>query len=317
MSADGATTILRPTLPGIHSLDRFVVAVPDLEAAAHFYRSFGLDVREVPQGLALHTFGHPHQWGLIVEGPCKRLHHLSFGAYADDMPAFRDRLVRLGIPLIDAPAGFESNGLWLRDPDGTPVEIKVAPKCMADAKATVLCPTSPAGVRGAPNRSVAELVRPRRLGHVLLFTGSVDASVRFYIEALGLGLSDRSRDIVAFLHGVHGSDHHLLAFAGSSGPGFHHSSWDVASVDEVGRGSKQMADQGYTKGWGLGRHVLGSNYFHYVGDPWGSYAEYSCDIDYVPAGGLWEARDHQPEDALYVWGPDLPPGFVTNHEVAA
>lgn len=317
MSTEAATTILRPTLPGIHSLDRFVVAVPDLKAAAHFYTAFGLDVRETPQGLGLHTFGNPHQWGLIVEGPRKRLHHLSFGAYAIDMPAFRDRLERLGIPLIDAPAGFESNGLWLRDPDGTPLEIKVAPKSMADAKAAVSCPTSPAGERGAPNRSVADLVHPRRLGHVLLFASSVDASVRFYTEALGLGLSDRSRDIVAFMHGVHGSDHHLLAFAGSNGPGFHHSSWDVASVDEVGRGSKQMADQGYKQGWGLGRHVLGSNYFHYVGDPWGSYAEYSCDIDYVPAGGLWDARDHPPEDALYVWGPDLPPGFVTNHEVAA
>ena len=28
--------------------------------------------------------------------------------------------------------------------------------------------------------------------------------------------------------------------------------------------------------------VLGSNYFHYVRDPWGSFAEYSCDIDYIP-----------------------------------
>lgn len=38
---------------------------------------------------------------------------------------------------------------------------------------------------------------------------------------------------------------------------------------KIGLGAKQMADEVYTRGWGLGRHVLGSNYFHYIRDPWG------------------------------------------------
>ena len=67
-------------------------------------------------------------------------------------------------------------------------------------------------------------------------------------------------------------------------------------------------------GWGLGRHVLGSNYFHYVRDPWGSYMEYSSDIDFVSADFDWEAGDHQAEDAHYIWGPDQPPDFVVNYE---
>ena len=63
-----------------------------------------------------------------------------------------------------------------------------------------------------------------------------------------------------------------------------------------------MAAKGHVKGWGVGRHVLGSNYFHYVQDPWGSYAEYSCDIDYIalPAMG---GRHHPPEDSFYLWAP--------------
>ena len=69
----------------------------------------------------------------------------------------------------------------------------------------------------------------------------------------------------------------------------------------------QMADKGFTAGWGLGRHVLGSNYFHYVRDPWGSYAEYSSDIDYIPVDHDWKAGDHPPEDSFYVWGPAPPP----------
>ena len=105
--------------------------------------------------------------------------------------------------------------------------------------------------------------------------------IRFSQEILGLRLSDHSGDLIAFLHGAHGSDHHLVAFAKSHAAGLHHSSWDVGSIDEVGRGSEQMRNAGHGRGWGVGRHVLGSNYFYYVRDPWGSYAEYSHNIDYV------------------------------------
>ena len=76
----------------------------------------------------------------------------------------------------------------------------------------------------------------------------------------------------------------------------------------------RMHDKGYSKGWGLGRHVLGSNYFHYVRDPWGSFAEYSCDIDYIPREDRWPAADHKPEDSFYLWGPDVPPEFTVNYE---
>ena len=76
----------------------------------------------------------------------------------------------------------------------------------------------------------------------------------------------------------------------------------------------QMTAKGYTQGWGLGRHVLGSNYFHYIRDPWGSYSEYSCDMDYIPAGERWPAADHEADDAFYVWGPKPPADWTHNHE---
>lgn len=78
-----------------------------------------------------------------------------------------------------------------------------------------------------------------------------------------------------------------------------------------------MMQAGYRQGWGVGRHVLGSNYFYYVRDPWGSYAEYSFDIDYIAPGQSWPASDHPPEDSLYVWGPDVPEDFVLNTELTS
>jgi len=61
--------------------------------------------------------------------------------------------------------------------------------------------------------------------------------------------------------------------------------------------------------------MLGSNYFHYVRDPWGSYCEYSAGMDYVPCGADWQATDSPPEDSMFLWGPTPPPDFVTNFEV--
>ena len=136
----------------------------------------------------------------------------------------------------------------------------------------------------------------------------------FYEEALGLRLSDRSRDLVAFTYGPPRCDHHLLAFAKSDTRGWHHSLWDVENVDVVGKGAAQMAAAGYKKGWGTGRHVLGSNYFHYVEDPWGSFCEYSADIDFVSPGHPWPAGDFAPEDSLYLWGPPVPGNFIHNTE---
>jgi catechol 2,3-dioxygenase len=298
---------------GVHSLDHFTLAVPDLKPAQSFYSNFGLDVRDEDNGLALMTYGNDQRWGRVVEGKRKRLHHLSFACYPDDLARLRDRAERNGTALIKPPAGFESNGFWLRDPSGVLVEVKVAPKSSPDRKLSGPWMSSPAGVPGAPIRSKAPATRPRRLSHVLVFTTDIDKAIEFYTRNLGLRLSDRT-DMVAFMHAIHGSDHHILAFAQSSDYGLHHCSWDMGSVDEIGIGAAHMTDKGYTRGWGLGRHVLGSNYFHYVQDPWGSFAEYSADIDYVAARQEWPGAYHSAEDSLSLWGPEPPDHFIVNRE---
>jgi catechol 2,3-dioxygenase len=296
---------------GVHSLDHFVLSVPDLAPAQRFYSDFGLDTEERGNALALRTYGRDQRWGLVVEGRRKQLHHLSFGCFADDFAALRRRAEPNGVALEDAPAGFESNGFWVRDPAGLLVEVKVAPKSSPDRKTAGAWSSSPEGVAGAPVRADAPIVHPRRLSHVLAF--ATDIAIAFYSNVLGMRLSDRS-DRVAFMHAIHGSDHHILAFAQSSAAGLHHCSWDMAGIDDIGLGAMHMADKGHAKGWGLGRHVLGSNYFHYVQDPWGSFAEYSCDIDYIPASQRWPAGTHAPEDSFYLWGPEPPADFTVNHE---
>ena len=307
----------RPDALGAHSMDCFNMTVPDLEQARRFYAKFGLDVREEGGGLGLYTFNHPHRWGRLSEGPRKALGHLSFGVFEDDVPRFQDRLQQAGIERLDPPPGFESNGIWFKDCNGLLVELRVAEKSSPNAKSGIEHLVAGAGQRGAPIRGTTPDVRPRRRAHILVFVRDVPESIKFYSQVLGLRLSDESGGVIAFMHGIHGSDHHMVAFAKSEAPGLHHCSWDVPSIQDIGLGAMTMADSGYSKGWGLGRHVLGSNYFHYVRDPWGSYSEYSCDIDYIPVEMDWNGQSHPIENSFYLWGPEPPKDFAFNHEASA
>lgn len=307
-----------PAGAAVHSVDCFVFSVPDLAQAESFYRAFGLDARREGGRLALRTHGHGHVWAHVHEqGERKRLQYVRYGIQAADVAAFEARIEQAGLGCAaPALAGEDArSGLWLRDPDGVPLQLVVAPKVSPSRPTPATLAPAPAPGRGAaPARSQVMPVRPRWLSHILQFTPDVPRMLAFCTGVLGLRLSDRSGDIIAFLHTPHGSDHHLVAFAKSHGPGLHHCSWDVGSVHEVGLGMEQMRVAGWDQGWGLGRHVLGSNYFHYVRDPWGSFCEYSAGIDFIPEGLLWPAADHPAEDSLYVWGPPVPPDFVTNHE---
>ena len=306
----------RSGVVGVHSLDRFVFSVPDLQVAQDFYTAFGLDVRRNGDRVDLHTFGHAHRWASIFRaGERKQLQYVRYGIFAEDEAVFRQRIDDAGIGIAPHALG-EPAGIWLRDSDGIAAQLVVAPKVSPSAKTvpSEVAPV-PAGRGAAPRRSTVAKVFPRNLSHILRFTPDVPRLLAFSRDVLGLRLSDHSADIIAFIHTPHGSDHHLVAFAKSHAPGLHHSSWDVGSIDEVGRGSEQMRNAGWGKGWGVGRHVLGSNYFNYVRDPWGSFCEYSCDIDFIAPDLDWPAADHPPEDSLYVWGPGVPEDFITNHEV--
>ena len=184
------------------------------------------------------------------EGPRKKLGHISFGAFDDDFDRFAERLQKLGVKRLDPPPGVETNGLWFHDHDGNLVEIKVAAKSSPSEKSDFAEVAAGPGQRGAPFRRDVARVRPRRLAHVLLFTRDVEKAVQFYTRTLGLRLSDRSGDGIAFLHGIHGSDHHMIAFVTSSAPGLHHLSWDVGSVDDIGRGATHMLGQRLRAGLG-------------------------------------------------------------------
>jgi catechol 2,3-dioxygenase len=299
---------------GVHSLDHFALTVPDLGLAQSFYDHFGLDAQPAADTLHLRSQGNGHVWAMCTAGKQRQLTHLSFGAFADDMPRFRERLKTLGVAMLPAPPDGDSDNIRFQDCDGTAVEIRAAEKTSPDRRPRFDLATPASMNRNCPVRSAVERIHPRRLAHVLLFARDLEKSIAFYCDALGLRVSDRVPGVVAFLHAPHGSDHHVVAFVQGAAPGLHHCSWDVGSLHDIGQGAMHMAAQGYAEGWGLGRHVLGSNYFHYIRDPWGSFAEYAGEIDYIPADMDWKASVETPENGFYLWGPDPPADFTVNYE---
>ena len=158
------------------------------------------------------------------------------------------------------------------------------------------------------------------MGHILVFTPDVPdvlGSVDFVTNALGMGLADRAQDVIAFCCARSRSDHHVVAFAKSPGIGFHHASFQVADPDEVGRGGRTLVEKSKRGDWGFGRHTIGSNFFHYIQDLWGSWFEYYADMDHIDDYDLWTPTNYEIADSLANWGPEPPKDMVRNYEVDA
>jgi catechol 2,3-dioxygenase-like lactoylglutathione lyase family enzyme len=144
---------------------------------------------------------------------------------------------------------------------------------------------------------------------VIYTTPDIDSSSRFLGEVLGFKLSDRVPDVIEFHRCSH--DHHNIGLINAPVPYFHHSSWQVDDVDQIGHAAMRLiAVDPDRHVWGLGRHFLGSNFFWYMCDPAGNYAEYFADLDQIADDAEWLAKTWDPEKALCAWGPPVPEKFL-------
>jgi len=242
------------------------------------------------------------------------LHHVTFTLRPGSMDSVREALERAGTPVIEPPAGATQDGLWIRDPDGTPVQLLDEPQAPARPAAEVLVNMGGSRQRiGVAHwQEAVRDVAPQRLGHSLLFTAQPQQMTDFYTEVLGLRISDTIHGLVTFLNAGPG-DHHIFGFIASTHRGFHHASFEVPSIDAIAVGADRMRSKGRDPGWGLGRHTIGSNFFHYNPDPWGSWIEWFSDIDQID--DCWVANDW--DVPPHLWGTPPPQTFLANHEPAS
>jgi catechol 2,3-dioxygenase-like lactoylglutathione lyase family enzyme len=295
----------------ISGLHHYALEVPDLAVADEFLQDFGLATHSTDGALVARCPGRDQEQARLLEAPAKRLHHVAFTLRPGTLDSVKDAAVRAGTEIIEPPAGATEDGLWLRDPDGTPVQLLDSEPVPARPVAEVLVNSGASRQRigVAQWLQATQDVMPRRLGHTLLFTPQAQRMTEFYTGLLGLRVSDTIHGLVTFLNAGPG-DHHIFGFIASSHRGFHHASFEVPSIDAIAIGADRMRTRGRDPGWGLGRHTIGSNFFHYNPDPWGSWIEWFSDIDQIDDS--WVANDW--EVPPHLWGAPPPLAFLDNLE---
>jgi catechol-2,3-dioxygenase len=287
--------------PKVIGLAGYGLEVPDLDVAEKFYGAFGLATTRSNDLLHLRSPGRPRDEAVISRGPAKRLHHLSFVIRPADEAPFADKLRKAGLDVVSAPPGGGREGLWFQDPWGTWINLSPGEFPQTPAPARV-----EGGVDVHLWQKLERNPKPARIGHMLVFTPEYEKAEAFFTAVLGLRTTDRAAGKVSFMAAGEGViDHHCFGLIPSTHRGFQHASFQVASIDDIGFGIWNMRKAGYAESFGPGRHLLASNLFHYVRDPWGSWVEYYAEMDRI--SDRWETRDWK--ELPYVWGPEWSPEF--------
>lgn len=224
--------------------------------------------------------------GLEVAGPA-------------ELASLRQRLSKGGVEFEDADADLlaERGVMGLircRDPEGLPVELYYGPTHLSEAPFV-----SPVGARFVTGA--------QGLGHIVLTTGDLAATRRFYLDLLGFRPSDTIRMSIG--PGFHidlefyfcNPRHHTLAVAPLPMPPpkrMHHLMVQVESLDEVGFALDRVERTNTRLVQSLGRHSNDKMVSFYVATPSGFELEYGYDaIQVEPA--TWTMARH---DKISSWG---------------
>lgn len=294
----------------LHGLTHLVMGVPQPEETIDYYVQFGLD-HDGRGGLSARDAGEQLR---VVHTPTRRLVELGIGA--DD----EDDLARIASALGRSGVRTERHGGGLHAVEpvaGFRVVVSPRPRL---AQAPVPAPSYNGPGRAvragrAPGVVRTDPVKPRKLGHVVVGTTDLAATMAFFTGGLGFRVSDYIGDKGAFMRCS--VDHHNVLALAAPVNFLHHTSWQVDDIDDVGRGASAMLEQNPERHvWGLGRHHAGSNFFWYLKDPAGNFSEYYADMDCIPEDEIWEPEVFEGAQGLFEWGPPPPPSFLAPDDLA-
>ena len=172
----------------------------------------------------------------------------------------------------------------------------------------------------ATQRPPREPARIRRLGHVVLQTTTYLETLNWYLEHLGLIVSDfkyyegqRERGpTMSFIRcdrGATPTDHHTLAMTLGPRNRYVHSAYQVGDLDALAAGGEYLREQGFHHSWGIGRHIEGSQIFDYWRDPDGLLVEHFADGDLFDCT-LEPGWSPMTASGLAQWGPPVTKDFL-------
>jgi catechol 2,3-dioxygenase-like lactoylglutathione lyase family enzyme len=297
----------------LHRIRSIAIGVPDVEPVRGFYRELGL-TETSPQRFATADGGEQLR---LERAPRRSLLALSVGVDdAEDVRRAATALARLGLPSERDARGLEA----VEPATGIRVRLEIEPR-VEQKPVAPLALNAPGSARRIDARSPAVLPsdppQVRRLSHVVVGSPDAAGSRRFFVEGLGFRVSDEVPAIGASFMRC-STDHHNLLVQPGPFPFVHHTAWEMEDVDAVGRAAAGMVAADPTRHvWGLGRHGIGSNYFWYLRDPAGNFAEYTSDLDVIVDDEAWKITASSGAHPLAAWGPPVPASFLAPEDVTA
>jgi len=306
----------------VHDLAWLEFEKPDLERAERFARDFGFDV-------ALRTGDELHLRGADAGAPClliRRGRRSRFVAAAFRAAARQD-VARLaaasGERVTPLPQTLGGVAVTLRDPSGGLVRVvsdALELSARPGQQPHVLNTGHQAARTNATQRPPRTPALVQRLGHVVLQTTSFRRTLDWYLENLGLIVSDflfyagqRERGpVMAFIRcdrGTTPADHHTLALTLGPSNRYVHSAYQVCDLDALAAGGEYLREHGYHRSWGIGRHIQGSQIFDYWRDPDGFLVEHFTDGDLFDCS-LEPGWAPMTASGLAQWGPPATKDFL-------
>ena len=88
-----------------------------------------------------------------------------------------------------------------------------------------------------------------------------------------------------------------------------HSAYQVSDLDALAAGGEYLRERGYSRSWGIGRHIQGSQIFDYWRDPDGFLVEHFADGDCSTTPSN-PAGHRSPRPGLAQWGPPATRDFL-------
>ena len=295
---------------------------PDLDRAEAFARAFGfITVLRTPDELQLRGTDAGGPCVLLRRGERSRFIGTAFRAVDEvDVLRLSEATGASTKPLPESLGGLSVN---LVDPSGLPVRVIAGLHELTEltaqqphvfnfghtldrTNATQRPPRQPAGVQ--------------RLGHVVLQTTKYSEALDFYLDNLGMIVSDflfypdqrALGPVMSFIRCDRGSvptDHHTLALALGPSSRYVHSAYQVCDLDALAAGGEYLREQGYFRSWGIGRHIQGSQLFDYWRDPDGFMVEHFADGDMFD-NSLEPGWAPFTATGLAQWGPPVTKDFL-------
>jgi Glyoxalase/Bleomycin resistance protein/Dioxygenase superfamily len=295
---------------------------PDLNRAEAFARAFGFTT-------VLHTADELHLRGTDPGSPCVIIRRGTRSrfvgpAFAAQDKADVERLANATTARISGlPDAIGGVAVELTDPRGIPVRVVAGMNDLAE-----LPGQQPHTFNfghelprtNSTQRPPREPARVQRLGHLVLQSTSYMQSLNWYLDHLGLIVSDfmyhpgqrAHGPAMSFIRCDRGStpaDHHTLALVLGPSDRYVHSAYQVCDLDAIAAGGEYLREQGYHRSWGIGRHIQGSQIFDYWRDPDGFLVEHYSDGDMFD-NTLEPGWAPLTASGLAQWGPPATKDFL-------